>query len=294
MTELLIGVCHGLAPDKIHNWVVSSRSCGFSGDVALIGVDATATLADLCAAHNVALTDVSSMDPFFLDHPPSTEPLGDLPHGGIRIHHQRYLLLHRYLSQASSYELVVTTDVRDVVFQQNPFARLRALLDAGAAEILIGSENIRFKDEPWNSKNLGSAYPFLTDAVACDEPVCSGVIGGRLAPLRDFLMLVYLVTRNFLSEKVSDQAGVNALLHLHPFSERVAITRLTDAWVCHLGVSGPTDQHKDQGYDRNLLEASPALRGDMVVTAGGEAFDIVHQYERIPAWNEAISRKYRE
>jgi hypothetical protein len=292
--ELIIGACHRLEPDAIYNWLMSSRSCGFAGDIALISVDTTASLARLCATHDVALIDVPPSDPSFLDHPPSAEPLENIPDRAIRIHHQRYLLLHRYLSQASSYDFVITTDVRDVVFQQDPFPKLRTLLDSGNSDILIGSENMLFKDESWNMKNFRTPYPFLANSVAYEEPVCSGVIGGRFGAIADFLMLIYLVTRNFLSGKVSDQAGVNALRHLRPIQDQITVTGLSEAWVCHLGISGLADDQRDLHYDRHLLESPPVLCEDMVVNAAGKTFDIVHQYDRTPKANERISRKYCE
>jgi len=87
---------------------------------------------------------------------------------------------------------------------------------------------------------LQSQFPIVVASLAGADVLCSGVIGRRRGSLRDLAMLVYLTARELNAEHVSDQATLNALSHLDLITDRLAVSRLSDAWVCHLRVAGPT------------------------------------------------------
>ena len=61
-------------------------------------------------------------------------------------------------------------------------------------------------------------------------------------------------------------------------------------WACQAGVTA--DPNKIAGYRPNLTEAEPVFDGNTVRTKTGAAFTLVHQYDRVPAWRDALLKKY--
>jgi hypothetical protein len=49
-----------------------------------------------------------------------------------------------------------------------------------------------------------------------------------------------------------------------------------------------------QALRQHLLESSPKLLGDKVVTSQDKEYVIIHQYDRIPEWKKIIEEKYND
>ena len=72
----------------------------------------------------------------------------------IPIHVLRFLSIYDYLHYHwDLYKYVVTTDVKDVIFQTNPFTYLDNYLMKNK-KIIAASEGMYYKDEPWGNDNL--------------------------------------------------------------------------------------------------------------------------------------------
>jgi hypothetical protein len=67
-------------------------------------------------------------------------------------------------------------------------------------------------------------------------------------------------------------------------------TKSEDGWACQLGTTA--DPSKIEQFRPFLLEPSPKLDGDKVVTSEGIEYTIVHQYDRVPEWKKIIEEKY--
>jgi hypothetical protein len=63
-----------------------------------------------------------------------------------------------------------------------------------------------------------------------------------------------------------------------------------DGWACQLGTTA--DPSKIDSFRPFLLEPSPKLESDKVVTSEGIEYTIVHQYDRVPEWKKVIEAKY--
>lgn len=69
-----------------------------------------------------------------------------------------------------------------------------------------------------------------------------------------------------------------------------SIIRSEDGWACQLGTTA--DPSKIAAFRPHLLEPEPRFDGERVITAAGEQYYIVHQYDRVPAWRSVIEGKY--
>ena len=65
----------------------------------------------------------------------------------------RFLSIYDFLKNTwQNYNHIVTTDVKDVYFQTNPFEALKG------HKLVVATEGLKYKDEPWGRDNLLQSY----------------------------------------------------------------------------------------------------------------------------------------
>jgi hypothetical protein len=89
---------------------------------------------------------------------------------------------------------------------------------------------------------------------------------------------------------IVDQAVFNIMVSRHPYVKTSMYMKSEDGWACQLGTTA--DPSKIDSFRPFLLEPSPKLEGDKVVTSEGIEYTIVHQYDRVPEWKKVIEEKY--
>ena len=92
------------------------------------------------------------------------------------------------------YDAVLLTDVRDVVFQSDPFAVPRA------AEVLFAPEDCLLRDSPLNMRWIAGVYGAAAAAEIAGNPIlCAGTVLGSVAGIRRYLadMIEQIETRSF-------------------------------------------------------------------------------------------------
>ena len=84
--------------------------------------------------------------------------MADVPN--IPIHVLRFLSIYEFLRHNwADYKFVVTTDVKDVYFQSDPFERMESIFVPGTtSRLIIASEELKYKDESWGDENLMQTY----------------------------------------------------------------------------------------------------------------------------------------
>jgi hypothetical protein len=79
---------------------------------------------------------------------------------------------------------VITTDVRDVVFQNDPSIWLEKNLNN--KHLIFGSECIAYEDEPWGTENLYHTFgPFVHSRFKKNTVYNVGVLAGEGEYMRD-------------------------------------------------------------------------------------------------------------
>jgi hypothetical protein len=183
--------------------------------------------------------------------------------------------------ETNSYDFVVVTDVKDCVYQTDPFPWLCAHFRDGGAPIVLATESILSADPIWNQENY---RPWMTDylgaaagPMADKEVVCGGTIAGRGPVLHEFLQNIYAILASHPNPRLIDQCVLNHLAHTS-WRDRVSIPRLSKAFV----LSGNFDYKFD---------APPDFRRGLAYPRGGvEPFKLYHLY--FPKHKREIQVRY--
>lgn len=187
------------------------------------------------------------------------------------------------------YRYVITTDVKDVVFQQNPSVWLENKF-TDSDDLIFSSESMKYKDEPWGNQNLMETFgPQIYEDFKNNTIFNVGVLAGRGYAMRDLMMNIFASCLH-RPIKICDQSTFNFLISRHPYLKSSIYSKSEDGWACQLGTTA--DPSKIEQFRPFLLEPSPKMEGDKVLTSEGKEYIIVHQYDRVPEWKKVIEAKY--
>jgi len=203
------------------------------------------------------------------------------------VHVERFFHIYNFLKDRT-YRYVITTDVKDVIFQKNPIEFLEQ--ECQNKNLVFASESIIYKDEPWGNQNLMETFGnYIYNEFKDNEIFNVGVLAGHGYAIRDLAMNIFVASTN-RPIPICDQSTFNFLISQNPYNALSKYCRSEDGWAAQLGTTG--DPSKAAQFDPLLLEPKPKLEGDKVVTSTGQEFYIVHQYDRVPAMREVIEKKY--
>jgi len=256
---LILGTAAGYHYGDVRPFLRSLFESGFSGRLVLF-VSETTRDTERMAASGAILLPLA--DP---DAP------GELPCNALR--HFRYL--DHLESLAERFDRILLTDVRDVVFQSDPFARpwtdgLHCVLEDRRMTLGACPHNSR-----WIREHLGG------DVLArlADKPIsCSGtVLGDHQSVLRYLRALTARMLPFAGGERMAgfDQGVHNLLAHELP--------------PCRLTLHDNAGPVLTLGYTKG----EPALDDEgFVLNEAGERSAIVHQYDRKPDLFGKIRKRY--
>jgi hypothetical protein len=280
--SLIIGAMANYEFEQVRPWVKSVSLCRFKGDKVMLVSKCSSLTIDKLVNEGFQVLDVGKND--------------DVRRLAIRepklpIHVERFLHIYNYLTETwRDYEYVISTDVKDVVFQTDPAEWLGNNL--GIKKIVAGSESLRYRDEPWGDENLRQTYgPFIYELFRNNEIYNVGTLGGTAEYIKDLSLNILLSAMN-RPIPIVDQAVFNVLIHTQPFKDATFFAKQSDGWACQAGTT--VDPSKITSFRPNLLGAEPHFLDGYAFTSPGEQmFCIVHQYDRVPEWKAAIERRYR-
>lgn len=280
MKDLLIGAADLYGWDKVHIWVKSARKSGFTGDIILLGYRLAPSVLEHASEYGV---DVYKIDYDSFGNPIVHEGSG-IP---TQCHQLRFFHGWQFLLDAhTQYDNVLITDVRDVMFQLNPSDYLRTKL-TDDKPLLVSSEGILFKDEPWNYRNLLLGFgPIIAEQLKECTAYNVGVLAGKSSVMKNLFLSIY---NNTLNRYIpSDQSSFNVILHQGLIGSYIE-TNHNDNWACQSGVVlDPEKAH----YVPSLLEPQPIIRDGKVYNHKGELFHIVHQWDRLPQIKSMVTDCY--
>ena len=221
--------------------------------------------------------------------------LVDMPKANIPVHVLRFLAIYECLRiNWKDYNLVITTDVKDVYFQTDPFKWLdyHNIGVKNMHQIVAGSECLKYKDESWGNENLMQCYgPYVHNIFKENEIFNVGVLGGSAEYIKDLVFNIFTNATN-RPIPIVDQAVFNVLIQTQPYKDVILQATQASGWACQAGtVADPT---KMDTFRPNLLEEEPTFKDGIVYTSTGKPFSIVHQYDRVPEWKKFIMDKYNQ
>ncbi|MFO1487986.1 MAG: hypothetical protein U1F65_05880 [Verrucomicrobiota bacterium] len=276
--DLVIGCNHGYPWQKIAPFVESLRQTGFTGDLVLFtGGLSEATEAEI-RSHGVLTRPLNcprlgGSDRWMRHWPtlrrlpqavklkllPCIAPLGS----------RRFFLYQRFLeNNASRYRRVLLTDIRDVVFQKNPFDAdwprgLHVFAEDASHTISsrpINADWVRRAFGEDGFRQLGS-LPIL----------CAGTILGDLPSLQDFLQhfcRTCTEARQLDSEGI-DQGIFNMAVRTYRGQQVFQHPNGSSAVLTMAIMSGDDLQLNSEGY---------------LTQPDGRIIPVLHQFDRHPEW----------
>lgn len=265
--DLIIGVCSNFNYNHVKPWVKSAKDCGFEGDVVLVTIDMAEEVNKQVEEDGVIVIRAKAQS-------------------NMRIHMERFFHIHKYLSENKNYNRVISTDVRDVIFQRNP----SEYLDLLPADIISSGEAILIKNEHWNRDNIVKNFgDYFYEEIKDKEVQCVGVLAGTAYAMKDLAFYIYQMSLN-RPDWVADQAAYNMIIHHAPWKQLTRFATLKEAWAINGHVTNyEPDRKKFEPY---LLHPRPTLKDGLVVNEFGEAFYIVHQYDRVVDWKKVVEERY--
>ena len=278
MKDLIVGCSTNYDWSKLKYWINSVNASGFDGDKVLILMN--------CDKDTVQkVTDAGFSIIAF-----NQDADGNLTYQSqLMVHVERFIHIYKLL-KSTDYRYVITTDVKDVIFQKNPVQWLEENLPEGHEDLVFSSESIKYKDEPWGRQNITECYgQGIYEDFKNNTIFNVGVLAGRGHAMRDLTLQLFLNSLN-RPIPIVDQAVFNIMVSRHPYVKTSMYMKSEDGWACQLGTTA--DPSKIDSFRPFLLEPSPKLEGDKVVTSEGIEYTIVHQYDRVPEWKKVIEEKY--
>jgi hypothetical protein len=286
MTDLIIGSYANYNWSQIKDWADSIDQSGFRGDKAMIVFDSDYDTVQrlLDRKFNIfAFNRDDSIKRF-------TYPVK------FSIVVQRFYHLWQYLNnlpEDKKYKNVIATDVKDVIFQSNPSTWLDKNL--GGKKILVSSESLRYRDEPWGSNNMLQSFPMLHTFMLDKNIWNCGVLAGNADVMKDFFLNIYLVSCGGPPQVPGgggpDQAALNLLLNMETYKKITKFATSEDGWACQAGTTA--DPSKIVKFRPNLLEPEPSWDGEYATTSKGKRHAVLHQWDRVPEWKDVIEKRYQ-
>mgnify|MGYP003333918277 CR=1 FL=1 len=270
--NLIIGGFTNYGINQLKPWVLSAKEVAGDNDVVLVAGNTTKETVQWLKEQGVIVI-----------------PMRNVPN--IPIHVLRFLSIYDYLyNHWQNYEYVVTTDVKDVYFQSNPFDIFESsFYKDNDYKLVVASEGLYYKDEPWGNDNLFQSYgPYVYDQFKLNEIFNVGTFGGYSEYVKD---MVFNIITNALNRPIPicDQAVFNVLINTVPYKD---VCWYTDSWAAELGTV--MDPSKIEGFRPNLLFSEPIWKDGQLFRPpmGQSLFPIVHQYDRVPELKKFVQQKY--
>ena len=299
MKDLIIGSITNYDWSKVKCWVNSIKKTSFSGDIVLVATNISKETIDKLTEKGVILVLRGKPMP---DGSYSQEYPNDLAP-----HVERFFHIWHYLDTTKeNYRYVVTTDVRDVIFQENPFEMFRP---DDETNLIFASEEMRYKDEPWGIENMEQAMgPFFRRQFENDHIFNVGVLAGKTGYVKSLLMMIFQLSCN-RPIPVCDQAMFNFYIHKnYAFNNEDGYlwANNDNAWAIQLGTTreavlagagrlGEVYSQHIHEYDKLYLGKQPVIdERNIVRNSRGVKFLVVHQYDRIPKLKTEFEKMYGE
>lgn len=264
--DLIMGLAVGYDREKLAPFVRSLRETGFAGDVVLfVGNTAPDTVA------------------FLSDHGVIVEPIEVHHHIPFHMCVTRYITYYEYLMRQERlpaggrrYRHIFLTDVRDVVFQADPFP---PSLDH---DVLFFLENRTYtigscaSNRTWVEDGFGQG---MGEELA-DRPIsCSGTTLGTLDGIITYLLhmqILALRIRRVARHTVGIDQGIhNVMLH-----KRIVPN------------AGMVENGRIVGTIGHGIEDAHVTPDGLIRNGDGSIIPVIHQYDYRKNFNDVIKGKY--
>jgi hypothetical protein len=184
MNSLVIGAIDNLDWFEIKNWVYSLNQCSPHCRKVLIVYRISEPTIKKIQENKIEIFRARHM------HTGDLIDFSTWKHN--RVSKYRFYAIHQFLkAQKDDINLVILSDVRDVIFQSDPFRWLEK--HAEGYDVVASSEELQYKNEPWSAKNIKSCYGADAFEALKDRPIDNaGLIAGKVEAMVDLSLKIYL------------------------------------------------------------------------------------------------------
>ena len=265
--NLVMGAAFNLNPRDIKRFVLSFRKFNKDDDLVLIlNHEVYQVLSDFFIKNNVT--------PIINE---SYKIIDILPHS------YRFYLYADYLKNNLKYRSILLADVRDVIFQDNPFEEL----PASFLYLFKEDSTLKIQDEPYNSFWLKYFYGDATvELIKDNNIICCGTI---LGSQKQIMKIVKIINEEMLQLKQNLQLDMKQ----HPADQCIVnfVYNQPNTHFVELKSSG--DIVGTIGCSIYHVEASDKITHDNeFIYVNGAKPQVVHQYDRSEPILEMISKLY--
>lgn len=289
MKDIVVGCITNYTYDKIAPWVNSLERSGFDGLKVMICYNIGYDVVEKLTERGFTVFGFKRNDEAKrLEYKDNFNICLD------RFSHIAYFF--NKLENKEQYRYVISTDVKDVIFQSNPSTWLEE--NIGDKDLNVASESIRYKDEAWGDNNLLLSFgPLIHDRNRENIIYNAGTIAGKFQPFVDLCDNIFLSCGGAPSSVPGgggpDQAALNVLLNLGAYKNITNFAPSESGYAAQLGTTA--DPNKIATFKPFLTEEQPFIDYETgeVKTSTGKLFSIVHQYDRVPKLKEVIEKKFK-
>lgn len=260
--DLVLGLARRYKAAQLAPFVLSLRETGYRGRIVFLVAELDDATESFLRAHGVELVpfDVDGFPPYHYQN-------------------SRFFIYLEYLLDSllrgAVPRSVLMSDVRDVIFQGDPFA-----FDRGRLDVFYENEAIAIGECKFNAHFFHKTFgdDILGELAEC-RISCSGTTIGTAQGTIEYLIEMWNVMM-LLSDRaaggLADQAAHNLIVH----------RGLVDGTRVHANGDHVLTLHHI-GSEKVSLRADGRIIGE-----NGVVCPIVHQYDRHPALRDAIAARY--
>jgi hypothetical protein len=264
MKYTIVGCITQYSVDDIKPYVESINKSGFSGEKLMLVYDVSQEVINYLDINGWIIAQSELQEHIILQR-----------------FRDMYALLQQYQTN-----VIIWTDVKDVVFQKDPTEWLEKNMNKN---ILAFSECVIMKNEPWACVNSGTTFPMEWEFGIKEQiSYCAGTIVGKKNAIRDLFIEIYRWSKTTANpQQLSDQAAFNILIRLEHFKSSVQFVNQSEGFATQLGVVFMRNE------TQLITEQRPIYKDGCFYTTEGELFTIVHQYDRNEIIKNQIKNKYK-
>ena len=254
--NLLIGAISGNYTIKnLENWVKTSRFVDVDRVLFYYNPEGT-EITEYCYDNKIELiTPVFDLYGSEVQNFITNSGHLTIENSSLLVHHVRFLHWWYYLKDLDPTDLVLLTDVNDIIFSKNPFEWLRKKDHIG---IVASSEEVTHEQEIWNFQNYWTTFGIIAEFNKNTKVYNAGSIAGTAQEVSNLCRDIYLLSIN--KPRNADQAAYNYLIQ-NSYKDKTLFTSLEDNWGLHLHVIN----QKQVDFNLNKIKD----------------YIIIHQYDRL-------------
>lgn len=274
--ELILGTAMGYNFEELKPFIFSLKNSGYKGDLCLFISKIDRKTYQKLKEYGIKMIPFQEEHPFTHKLTIPNELIPDnVSSGKISVKYLRYLLYYMFLLKyGNPKSKILLTDVRDVIFQRNPFD-----FNFNNLCSFIEDTHITIKASPFNSLRIQRHFGSVTlEKIGNNYPLCSGITFGHFSSIMDYLKKMIYLFPTVDTVGGGDQGLHNYLI----YSGEIKNLKLFDH------ENGPVFT-----FGTKIINSIHINKEGFIIKSNGDVYNIIHQYDRHPELFDKLSIPYK-